>query len=76
MSWKEALHEGLRQMLIREGINAEKVTAFAEDTYSSGYCDTCYYEEIRVHIYYDSSEGNDTYVYYGTLSELMNELDQ
>lgn len=77
MAIKKAIYGSALVMLKNMGIHdAIEVTAFEETTESSGYCETCYYEETIVEITYVSETGVvKLYTYYGNFSDLINELD-
>jgi len=52
-----------------------RVTGFDDYTYSSGYCETCYFEEQRARIHYETPDGDQlVFHYYGKFAELLEEL--
>jgi hypothetical protein len=73
MTWKDNMNSALAEMLReRMGLDAVSVTDFEDYTYSSGYCDTCFYEETRCRIAYVNSSGEtNNYDYYDSFSELV-----
>jgi hypothetical protein len=57
-------------------IEAQEVTSVEQDTVSSGYCETCWYEEIVLEIsYIEKGTGRSRlYTYYGNMASLISEL--
>lgn len=46
--------------------------SFEDDMQSSGYCETCYYEEYVVRV----SDGNNTGTYYGGMGALIRSMQE
>lgn len=56
--------------------DVKEVIGYEDDTESGGYCDTCFYIEAIVNIYYLDSKGErHKYVYNGDFAELIRELE-
>lgn len=54
-----------------------EVINYEQDTRSGGYCDSCYYEETVVEIFYKDAEGHKHYyTYSNNFSELIRELEK
>lgn len=59
MGWQERFHEDIKWYLGECGVDdIEKVIDFEEDTYSGGYCETCWYESELVTVTYLNSDGD------------------
>lgn len=58
-------------------VEADRVTYIDQTTETSGYCETCWYEEIVLEItYIESGTGRSRlYTYRGGMAELISELD-
>lgn len=74
--WKERLKDALAEMMREEyTLDCVEVLEFEDDTESSGFCDTCYYEQAVVRVKYIDSDGDTQfYTYRGSFSELMGSL--
>lgn len=53
----KAFSEAIAIDLRERGLDAVEVTDFEDETQSTGYCDTCYYEYAVVKITYKDSDG-------------------
>jgi len=54
---------------------AVEVLDFEEYEYSTGFCDTCYYEETRVKVVYENAlGGTHTYYHCDDFADLVREL--
>ncbi len=70
--FKSAVHDLVRRYTSDE---VSEVVSWEEVTESSGYCDTCYYETVRVEIIYLTSDGErKSFRYHANFSELLSEL--
>lgn len=57
----------------KDDLSIQEVRSVEEVTRTGGYCETCYYEELVLEIYYIDLDGNNrTYDYYGSLAEFFN----
>lgn len=74
---EEALIKWAEKKLTAAGVEFHKVIEVTQDTYTDGYCDTCYYEEERMCIKYYFKE-NDPMVLsfwlYEEFSEILEEV--
>lgn len=70
---KEAMNVWGRAFLSKEGYNVSDTAevTFTEDTWDSGFCETCSYIEYCV----DVSADGFTERYYGTMGELIEEMN-
>lgn len=70
---QKRFYEFLAEFLRTErNIDAVEVTYAKEETYYGGGCSTCYYESTEVRIdYFDSNGKEDSYTFYGSMSELF-----
>jgi hypothetical protein len=66
----------LTEWLKRYEPDVKEVIGYEDDTEAGGYCETCYYEEAIVNIYYlDSKGAQHKYVYSGEFAELISSLE-
>ncbi|ALH46906.1 hypothetical protein AVU87_gp39 [Mycobacterium phage Theia] len=75
-TFEASFKEAFKKLLIEEGVqDVDEVVSVEEDTYYSGYCETCYYEEqiVRVH-YLDTHGAAQSHAIWDTLSNLINDL--
>lgn len=75
--FEATFHGALLDYLKKFGahLDAKEVTGYEDDTESSGYCDTCWYEEAIVRICYKNA--NDEvleHTYYGSFADLIRSL--
>jgi len=76
MSLKNALYEEMgKYMGLPEG---HKVVSINEETYSGGYCETCYYEEhvLRVGVEMEDGEIYFENEYFETIGEFINAMER
>jgi hypothetical protein len=77
VSVDEAICNALLAMLRNRGIHAVRVTGYKEEKLYGGYCETCYYEQYVVEIYYLTETGVfKEYEYDGQFADLLRELTQ
>lgn len=62
-------------LIQNHGIAVDEVLSYEEENYSSGYCETCYYEEVRVNIEYLEGGLRRSYTHYGSFGDLIKELE-
>jgi len=74
-NFEEALLKAMAKRIERQsGRTNITVIGYSDPIHNSG-CSTCGYgESYELHIYYNSSEGYESYVYKGSFSDLMQEL--
>lgn len=71
-TFKRVLAKYMRQKV---NLPVAKVLSYEQEKYEGGYCDTCYYTEIRVEVVYqDTSDREDYWTYYGSMVELIESL--
>jgi len=74
---EEAIKQAMKNMLVKSGYDVKSVLSYQDETESTGYCDSCYYEYAVVDINYITQDNvNRTYRYNGNFSDLINTLDQ
>lgn len=71
----DSLLDAMGDFIRREGYEVAVVTGYEEFDYSTGYCETCYYEEVRLRIDYQRHDGTEyEYEYYGDFADFIREL--
>ena len=59
----------------RPDLDCQEVVSWYDDTQSSGYCETCYYESAVVRMTYLNSNGiTAQYTYSGSFGDLISDL--
>lgn len=57
------------------GEDVLEILAYKEITYTGGYCESCWYTELRVEILYKTeSSPTEKFVYHGNMVEFIKEL--
>lgn len=75
MTWVDAFKADLLTLMKKRGADVVEVLGWEEKTEYSGYCETCYNEDIVVEITYITSKGvTGVYTHYNTFGGLMREL--
>ena len=75
MAFEDSFKLAVKDWLVAKGVEAVEVQVVEQDTYSSGGCESCYFEAIEVNItYLDNSGQSRLYSYYGDMSELISQL--
>ena len=70
---KEAMNEWGREFLRRSSheVADDADITFKDDIVSTGYCETCYYEEYVVYV----SDGKVTETYWGSMTALISAMN-
>lgn len=73
---KEKFYEAINTYLVENlGIKSNKVIDIVERTEYGGYCSTCYFESVNLHITYIDYDGaTQKYDHYGNFAELIEAL--
>lgn len=76
----EKMNEWGREFLRYEGreVNDDAVIDFEEDSWSEGYCETCWYEQYAVRVSTtDTPDGSFvTETYYGDMGDLVRSMQE
>lgn len=77
MSFEDRFYTAVTEYLnAHTDVSADRVTGIDQETYSDGYCETCWYEYIVLEIFYVEADtgAHKIYVYRGNMADLMREL--
>lgn len=81
MSWNDTFNEALAKLIERhEGydgktVKVAEILSYQEDTYDSGFCETCSYTETVIDVYYKDDAGDtQKYRYFGKFAYLIQDL--
>lgn len=75
-SLQVAINAAILRFVQQERPDAVEVTGFEDFLYVNGFCETCSYEEVRVHIFFNCGvqAEQETYEYRGNFADLIREL--
>lgn len=77
MTFLDNLKDAIGDLLRGYGVDVVKVLDYEEVTEYGGYCETCAYEEVILHItYLDSNANVQKYRYWSNFADLIRALDK